>query len=108
MIAAEGVDGDGDVGALDVFEEKGAPAEGAGDGAVFFVMAVRSGGFADAVADFGDLENRIDLSLDSNQLALCFQELNKFRKCGCAHEDLNRSRSARQNNFRRFKIAGDH
>ena len=57
-VAAEGVDGDGDVGPFDVFEEEGFAAEFSAGVTIEFVMAVRGGGFADAIGDLGDFQDR--------------------------------------------------
>ena len=59
-VAAECIDGDGDVGAFDVFEEQRLTAQAGGGGAIEFSMAMGRGRFADLVGNGRNLKDGRD------------------------------------------------
>jgi hypothetical protein len=84
-VGAKGVDGDGDVGVLDVLEEEGFAAEVGGGGAVELCMGMWSFGFGDAVGDGGDFEFGVDFGGDFGELALLVEEVEEVGESWGGH-----------------------
>ena len=72
-VAAEGVDGDGDVGAFDIFEQQRLAAEFAGGVRSSSSWPCGGGRFADAVGNRGDLEHGGDAALNAGQFAVLIE-----------------------------------
>ena len=87
VIAAEGVDCDRNVRALHALEQKRFAAERPGDRAIALVVPVWGGRLADAVADPGDFQDRIDRRLDSGQLAFAIEQLDEVGESSRAHRN---------------------
>src|SRR5688572_27869828 len=79
-VTAEGVDGDGNVGAFDVLEQQRLAPERRGRAAVELLVPVRGGGLAHPVGDLSDLERRAHRCTNAPKLALAVEEPDEVGK----------------------------